>query len=60
MVNQEKIRDYWEMRRGREVLCGSTVPNLGYPAAWLKDMARNGIYLYKNGKRVRMCDITAA
>lgn len=49
--------DYYEMRRGREVLCGSTVRNMGYPIAWLRDMARNGIYLYKNGKRVNLCDI---
>lgn len=54
MENGKVIRDYYEMRRGREVLCGSTVPNLGYPDAWLKDMARNGIYLYKNGKRVKV------
>lgn len=52
MENGKVIRDYYEMRRGREVLCGSTVPNLGYPDAWLKDMARHGVYLYKNGKRV--------
>ena len=59
MANEGKIRDYWEMRMGREVLCGSTVPNLGYPPDWIKDMARNGIHLYKNGKKVRLCDITA-
>lgn len=44
--------DFYEMRRGRDVLCTSTVPNLGYPLSWLRDMSRNGIYLYKNGKRV--------
>ena len=54
MENGKVIRDYYEMRRGREVLCGSIVPNLGYPDSWLKDMARNGIYLYKNGKRVKV------
>jgi hypothetical protein len=57
MAKDKEVRDYYEMRRGKEVLCGSTVPNLGYPPAWLKDMARNGIHLYKNGKRVRLCDI---
>lgn len=51
--------DWYEVRRGGEVLCGSTIPNLGYPIAWIKDMAKHGIYLYRNGKRVRMCDITA-
>lgn len=51
--------DWYEVRRGGEVLCGSAIPNLGYPIAWIKDMAKHGIYLYRNGKRVRMCDITA-
>lgn len=51
--------DWYEVRRGGEILCGSTIPNLGYPIAWIKDMAKHGIYLYRNGKRVRMCDITA-
>lgn len=46
--------DCWEIRRGRDVLCSSTVPNLGYQIACLRDMARNGIYLYKNGKRVKL------
>ena len=49
--------DYYEMRRGQDVLCTGTVPNLGYPLSWLREMARNGIYLYKNGKRVKLCDI---
>ena len=48
--------DCCEMHRGRDVLCTSTVPNLGYQLSWLRDMARNGIYLYKNGKRVKLCD----
>lgn len=52
------IRDYYEMRRGGEVLCSGTVPNLGYPAERIRDMARNGIYLYKNGKRVKLCEVT--
>ena len=51
--------DWYEVRRVGEVLCGSTIPNLGYPIAWIKDMAKHGIYLYRNGKRVRLCDITA-
>lgn len=49
--------DYYEMRRWREVLCVSTVSNMGYPVSRIRDMARNGIYLYKNGKRVNLCDI---
>ena len=58
MPNKCVIRDYYEMRRGGEVLCSSTVPNLGYPVEWIRDMARNGIYLYKNGKRVKLCEVT--
>lgn len=50
-------RDYYEMRRGGETLCSGTVPNLGYPPEWIRDMAKAGIYLYKNGKRVKLCDI---
>lgn len=50
--------DYYEMRRGREVLCGGTVKNLGYPPEWIRQMARQGIYLYRNGKRVKLCEVT--
>lgn len=57
MQKSEVTRDYYEMRRGKEVLCGSTVPNLGYPISWIKDMARHGIHLYKNGKRVKLCEL---
>ena len=53
----KKSMDYYEIRRGRDVLCRGTVPNLGYSPERLKEMARNGIYLYKNGKRVKLCDI---
>lgn len=59
MSKGKQSSDWYEVRRGGEVLCGSTIPNLGYPIAWIKDMAKHGIYLYRNGKRVRMCDITA-
>lgn len=58
MENKCVTRDYYEMRRGREVLCSGTVPNLGYPVELIRDMARNGIYLYKNGKRVKLCEVT--
>lgn len=50
--------DWYEMRRGGEVLCCGASQNLGYPVHWLKDMARHGIYLYKNGKRVPINKIT--
>ena len=53
----KKSMDYYELRRGRDLLCRGTVPNLGYSPERLKEMARNGIYLYKNGKRVNLCEI---
>lgn len=53
----KKSMDYYELRRGRDVLCRGTVPNLGYSPERLKEMARNGIYLYKNGKRVKLCEV---
>ena len=58
MANKSMARDYYEMRRGGEVLCGSSIPNMGYPVAWLRDMARHEIHLYKNGKRVKLCEVT--
>ena len=58
MANKSVTRDYYEMRRGGEVLCCSSVPNLGYPPEWIRDMARQGIYLYRNGKRVKLCEVT--
>lgn len=54
-MNWKENRDYYELRRGKETLCSGTVPNLGYPAHWLRDLARNGVYLYRNGKRVKQC-----
>ncbi len=41
----------YELRRGTVVLCSSTVPGLGYGKEILKDMRRNGILLYCDGKR---------
>lgn len=57
MVNQKEIRDFWEVRRGGEVLCAGPVPFLGYPAHILLDMYENGMYFYKNGKRVKKCEL---
>lgn len=53
-----EIPDYYEMRLGREVLYGGTVKNLGYPPEWIRQMAKHGIYLYRNGKRVKLCEVT--
>lgn len=58
MENKCVAQDYYELRRGRETLCHGTVINLGYSPELIRGMARNGIYLYKNGKRVKLCEIT--
>lgn len=58
MENKRVAPDYYEARRGRELLCSGTVINLGYSSELIRDMARNGIYLYKNGKRVKLCEVT--
>lgn len=41
----------YELRRGKEVLCVSSVPFLGYSPEVLRDMERSGLHLYKDGKR---------
>lgn len=53
MASDAIVRDYYELRRGNAVLCTGDVPNLGYSADVIREMARNGMYLYKNGKRVK-------
>lgn len=58
MDNKKKICDYYELRQGGEVLCASTVPNLGYPPETLRQMWQAGIRLYKNGNRVKLCELT--
>lgn len=51
------IPDFYEIRRGREVLCCGTLKNLGYTKARLMEMYRSGLRLFKNGKVVRQCDL---
>ena len=58
MENKSADKDYYELRRGRDTPCRGTVINLRYPPERIRDMARNGIYLYKNGKRVKLCEVT--
>lgn len=48
----------FQIRRGGTVICESHIRNLGYSAECLKDMARAGLHLYRDGKRVKLCDIT--
>ena len=45
--------DTYEIRRSGQVVCKGSVPNLGYSPEILKDMAKGGLYLYRNGKRVK-------
>lgn len=46
--------DLYELRRHGHVLCRGTLKNLGYSLEQLKDMAKNNIFLYMNGKRVKL------
>lgn len=43
----------WQIRRSGMILARSPVPYLGYPPHVLRDMARNGLQLYCNGKKVK-------
>ena len=41
----------FEIRRAGQVICSSSVPDCGYPKDILRDMERNGMHLYRDGKR---------
>ena len=41
----------YEIRRSGQVICSSSIPDCGYPKEILKDMERNGMHLYCDGKR---------
>lgn len=43
----------YEIRRSGATLCASHTPNLGYGVQTLRDMERNGLYLYCDGKKVK-------
>ena len=43
----------WQIRRSGAILARSPVPYLGYPPHTLRDMARHGLHLYCNGKKVK-------
>ena len=57
MSEKTQCQDYWEIRRGNIALAGSTIPYFGHPARILLDMYEHGYYLYKNGKRVKKCEL---
>lgn len=41
----------YEFRRGKEVVCFSSVPYLGYPPEIIRSQEGEGIHLYVDGKR---------
>lgn len=47
----------WQIRKGKEVLCEGHIKNLGYKPETIKEMAKVGLYLYKDGKRVKPCEL---
>lgn len=50
----EESEGVYEIRRSGAVICSGHIPNLGYPKEVLKDMARHGLHLYFDGKRVKL------
>ena len=46
-----------EIRRGRQVLCVSSIPLLGYSRETIRDMLANGLTLYQDGKCVKTKEI---
>lgn len=59
MTGKTKIiaaEELWELRGGIGGV-ESHVPYLGYSLAALRDILKNGYTLYKNGKRVKLCDL---
>ena len=52
--------DTYEIRGPGGVGFSSQIPFLGYTLATLKDMAKHGYILYKNGKRVKLAELTDA
>lgn len=48
--------DNYELKRGREVLCQGTYPNLGYSKERLEQLYKDGYRLFKNGKLVKRCE----
>ena len=43
----------YEIRRSGQVICSSSIPDCGYPKDILRDMERNGMHLYCEGKKVK-------
>lgn len=45
------MADRYELRREGVTVCVSSVPLLGYDASQIKRMEKDGLRLYRNGKR---------
>lgn len=43
----------FQIRRGGQVICSSSLPGCSYSPATLKDMQKNGMHLYQDGKKVK-------
>lgn len=50
---EQRVIDHWELRKGGKTIVYSSLKNCGYPASDLRAMQRDGIYLYRNGERVK-------
>ena len=45
------MESLYEIRRSGITLCVSSIPGCGYNTVTLRDMERNGLHVYCNGKR---------
>lgn len=52
--NLEDIPSVYEIRKAGAGICFGHIKNLGYSTETLKDMARHGLHLYRDGKRVKL------
>lgn len=60
MARYKTSNDTYEIRGPGGVGAISNIPFLGYTLATLKDMAKHGYYLYINGKRAKLNELTEA
>ena len=60
MAKYRTSEDVFEIRNSGGVIETSHIPFTGRPLAILKDMAKYGYNLYRNGKRVKLNELTEA
>ena len=58
MAKYKISEDVFEIRGPGGIGEISNIPFLGHPLPILKDMARCGYILYRNGKRVKLSELT--